>query len=294
MTAGNAPACVKSEADELFVSQVKFAANTVLKEVGRKGACLAVLSTVIALLPPLALAVQNVTLAWNPSPDPTVAGYRVYWGRASQLYDNVTDVGNKTVATISGLVERTTYFFAATAYDSLGMESPFSNEAVYTVPRVVVPRAVISRVATPRVALKMKRAQAGGPFNTFSIASAMGTAPSSWALQASEDLKTWHSLATGTNPSVSVAVVVSTTQAMFFRLRSASPGISLTTQKIRLNGFPDSFFITSSAPSLLQWVMEASSDLKTWKTLASETNSPVKVAVIVSAAPKMFFRLKGE
>src|SRR5262249_1759364 len=39
-----------------------------------------------------------------------------------------------TSTTISGLAPGATYFFAATAYDSLGVESPFSNEISYLVP----------------------------------------------------------------------------------------------------------------------------------------------------------------
>jgi len=50
-------------------------------------------------------ATQNVTLAWNPSTDSTVAGYKIYYGSASGNYTNVVDVGNVTNATISGLVK---------------------------------------------------------------------------------------------------------------------------------------------------------------------------------------------
>jgi hypothetical protein len=79
-------------------------------------------------------ATQSVTLAWDPSPDPTVVGYKVYYGVASLTYTNVIDVGDATSVTISNLVEGTTYYFAATAYNILGMESAFSAETVYTVP----------------------------------------------------------------------------------------------------------------------------------------------------------------
>jgi hypothetical protein len=80
------------------------------------------------------LAVQSVTLAWNPSTDPNVTGYNVYYGVASGVYTNKIDVGNVTNATINGLVEGVTYYFAATAYNILGVESDFSNETSYSVP----------------------------------------------------------------------------------------------------------------------------------------------------------------
>jgi hypothetical protein len=79
------------------------------------------------ILPP-----NSVTLAWNPSPDADVTGYRVYYGPASGSYTNSIAVGNVTSNTITGLVNGAPYYFAVTAYDWRGMESPFSNEIVYT------------------------------------------------------------------------------------------------------------------------------------------------------------------
>ena len=81
-----------------------------------------------------ALAAQNVTLAWNPSTDPAAVGYNLYYGGASGDYTNTISVGNATNVTVSALVEGTTYYFAATTYNSVGVESPFSNEVFYSVP----------------------------------------------------------------------------------------------------------------------------------------------------------------
>jgi hypothetical protein len=74
----------------------------------------------------------NVTLAWDASPDPTVVGYRVYYGGASGNYTNSFAVGPVTTAGISNLVVGRTYYFAATAFDSAGVESDFSNETSVT------------------------------------------------------------------------------------------------------------------------------------------------------------------
>jgi hypothetical protein len=74
-------------------------------------------------------AVQSAPLSWNPSGDTNVAGYRVYYGGASQSYTNSVTVGNVTNTVISGLVDGCTYYFAAKSYDSAGNESEFSNEA---------------------------------------------------------------------------------------------------------------------------------------------------------------------
>ena len=80
---------------------------------------------------------QSVTLAWNPVTDATVAGYKVYYGSASGNYTNVTSVGNVTNATISGLTEGATYYFASTTLDTSGLESVYSSELSYTVPNGV-------------------------------------------------------------------------------------------------------------------------------------------------------------
>ncbi len=79
-------------------------------------------------------ATQNVSLAWDASPDPDVVGYFIYYGGAACDFTNRISVGNLTSATISNLVERRTYFFAATARNTSGLESDFSNEVSYTVP----------------------------------------------------------------------------------------------------------------------------------------------------------------
>ena len=77
---------------------------------------------------------STVTLAWDPSTSPGIAGYRLYQGNASQTYTNVIAAGNSTTATVSNLVGGATYYFAATTYDTNGLESAFSNEVSYNVP----------------------------------------------------------------------------------------------------------------------------------------------------------------
>lgn len=91
--------------------------------------------TVITNLP----ATNRVTLRWDRSPDVSVTGYKIYLGPTSAGYTNSVTVGNVTNAVISNLVATTTYFFAATAYESSGLESDFSNETIYTVPSPTAP-----------------------------------------------------------------------------------------------------------------------------------------------------------
>jgi hypothetical protein len=105
-----------------------------------------------------ARAVQSVALTWNPSTDPAVVGYKIYYGTVSpvsQNYTNVVVLGNVTTTTISGLADGTTYYFAATTYDAVGDESAFSNEASFTTPSVTgvsTPPPTPSSNASPKLA----------------------------------------------------------------------------------------------------------------------------------------------
>ena len=81
-----------------------------------------------------AFAAGSVTVAWQPNTDANVMGYNVYIGGASGVYTNTISVASATNAVVSGLVQGANYYFAVTAYDDSGLESPFSNEASYAVP----------------------------------------------------------------------------------------------------------------------------------------------------------------
>ena len=90
------------------------------------------LSFVFILAPSLAGAAQ-VSLAWAHSTGPNVAGYKMHYGSYSGNYQHAVNVGNSTSCTISGLNEGTTYYFAASAYDTQQNESDYSNEVCYTI-----------------------------------------------------------------------------------------------------------------------------------------------------------------
>jgi hypothetical protein len=77
---------------------------------------------------------QQVILMWDPNMEPDLDGYKIYYGKSSGNYPNMIDVGNTETCTISGLMPGETYFFAAKAYNTFGIESGFSNELIYTVP----------------------------------------------------------------------------------------------------------------------------------------------------------------
>ena len=105
----------------------------------KRVARLSVYIGVLAWATPEPLAASTLTLAWDTNPDPTVAGYRVYFGVVSRTYTNIVPVANTNAVTITGLVPQVTYYFAATAFTTTGLESPYSAEASYTVPGLNVP-----------------------------------------------------------------------------------------------------------------------------------------------------------
>ena len=101
-----------------------------------------------------AAATASVKLTWNPSISTNVVSYNVYYGTASGVYGSSISVAGaaSTNATVTGLVQGTTYYFAATAVDALGNQSPYSNETSYSVPTAPTPNApptlnVINNVA---------------------------------------------------------------------------------------------------------------------------------------------------
>ena len=96
---------------------------------GRLAVLVFTMGLVFAMQPMRALAVTGLALVWTPSTSSNVAGYHVYYGGMSGVYTNRVSTDNATNAVISGLVEGATYYFAAAAYDSAGLESPLSNEA---------------------------------------------------------------------------------------------------------------------------------------------------------------------
>lgn len=84
----------------------------------------------------------TLTVAWDRSPDPTVAGYTILYGTASRLYTNSLDVGDTTAQTVSGLLEGKTYYFAVRAYNSAGATSDPSNEVSATTGGIAPPPTI--------------------------------------------------------------------------------------------------------------------------------------------------------
>ena len=75
------------------------------------------------------LAAQKpVTLTWNLNPENDVAGYVLYYGKASGIYSRSVEVTAPPV-TVTTTTKKT--FFVVTAFDTMGLESGYSNEVHY-------------------------------------------------------------------------------------------------------------------------------------------------------------------
>lgn len=149
---------------------------------------------------------SSVNLTWDRSEGDDVAGYKIIYGTASGVYTEFLSVGNVTNANVTDLIEGTEYYFAVTAYNSLGLESDPSNEVSYFV-----------SVPGP-VGLAMQTVAQDG---VFSLAvTATGTVPDQWTLESSVDLKTWSVYTNGAGGPINIQVPITAGPQLFFRLQN--------------------------------------------------------------------------
>jgi fibronectin type 3 domain-containing protein len=72
----------------------------------------------------------SVKLAWDPTPNPAVVGYKIHYGVETGKYTQTIQVQGRltTNAVVENLEEGKIYFFAITSYDAKGGESAYSIE----------------------------------------------------------------------------------------------------------------------------------------------------------------------
>lgn len=177
-----------------------------LTKAGKRG-----LQVFLLLLLPMfglsARATQSVMLTWDPSPDPTVMGYNVYYGTASGGYTNIVSAGSALAITIPNIREGITYYFAVTAFDLLGQESLFSNEVSYT---GVVPTSRVSLTVTQSGDVSL---------------SGTGVAGHVYEIQATTNLIIWQVLGTQTaaaNGTFTFTPPADQSPMRFFRFRDTN------------------------------------------------------------------------
>ena len=90
---------------------------------------------IIFLLWSRAVFAESVSLRWDApttntddTPLTDLAGFNIYQGTATGVYGSPVNVGYTLCHIVTGLTAGITYYFAATAYDTSGNESAYSNE----------------------------------------------------------------------------------------------------------------------------------------------------------------------
>ena len=187
--------------------------NTLSRTLGSKHSAgvVALACGMLLLVATLSASAQSsVTLAWDPSPSTDIKGYKIYYGGAAGAYTNVVTVGNTTNATVAGLKSGVVFYFAATAFDNVGVESAMSNEISYLV------QAPMARLSLGLTAQKRP------------ILSGTGPVGYKYDVQASPDLKIWSTVASVTVDSTGVFQYTDTTPSTnltrrMYRLRQTSP-----------------------------------------------------------------------
>jgi hypothetical protein len=88
----------------------------------------------IAILCLAGLPASAAFVEWDMPAGQNFTGFRVYIGTTNRAYNQSFDVGMRTNLFLTNLNAATTYFLAATTYDTNGVESDLSDEIIYTPP----------------------------------------------------------------------------------------------------------------------------------------------------------------
>ena len=282
-----------------------------------KTSVLLLVIVLLAALPWQASAIQSVTLAWTPSPSPEVDGYIVHYGLVSGNYTKQVWVGNGTSGQITDLEEGQTYYFAVTDYDAAGVESLPSNEAVYTVPSFAPPgnpalqydpatgQTVLTWNPSPIVSTNLAGYNVycktmWGDYVVFMVSTDTNQfVLPDWSLGTPFYVVVTAFFADGgeTAATAGVSLLNSGWNDPELTDPSATPVIAvaaapiLSLQQLPVAGLTEVFSVTATGAVPAFWALEGSSDLQTWKTLATGSDPAVNVTVAVSPKPKLFFRL---
>jgi fibronectin type 3 domain-containing protein len=166
---------------------------------------------------PIALRAQGVAnpagveLTWNAITNAGLAGYYVYYGTQSGVYDETVYSG-ATDALIQGLDAGQTYYFAIAAVDNFGDLSLFSNEAAVVAP--APPAMILQLHAYTDAAGQPYLLEINTPTAVYGY----------WEIDISTDLQNWapytagYGAGTGDGDDVDVWVDMDASQPqMFFR-----------------------------------------------------------------------------
>ena len=281
----------------------------------------------VALIALPALHANSIPLAWNPSVNPNVTGYKIYYGVASGVYTSSVDVSNVTNATITGLSQNTAYYFATKSYDVVGDSSPFSNEIKLMVyspasltqttnvngrfgfdvsgPANVIPAVTNVIPAITNVIPAITNVVLGVtnvvpaitnivPIITNVVLGVTNYLSYLYVVQASTNLINWVPVQTNIAPFVFMDTNSTQFSHRFFRtVNIPSPTISATLAFASTNPFVNGQFTTmvygpTNFP--LQYVVQASTDLVNWVSIQTNTSPFTFVDTNASKFSRRFYR----
>lgn len=232
---------------------------------------------------------RGVTLAWDPSPDTSVAGYYVHYGTISGTYTTEVDTGSDTTIQISDLVVGETYYFAVTAYNAQRIQSAPSGEIAYTVPEVVpTPVTGVVRMLPAGASNRLPRLQLQVPANR------------PYVVLASEDLKSWTPIHQGVSASTDWIEWSDPRAALlpqrFYRLMLPDKPLVPGVLSILPAAIPQGTVgLRPSVAPGQQYEIQASQDLVVWTTLHEGICASSKPMDFVDSQaglyPKRFYRL---
>lgn len=230
----------------------------------------------------------GVELAWIPSCDNKVIGYKIYYGVTTNtipsigsmfFYCNsntevmshyqttftnvVTVYNNATNVIITNLVGGTTYVFAATAF-SPDLESDFSSEVIYTIPLDI-----------------NTNAGSWGGITNWPVYQTGGARPMLSFAPYAYDIHWIVPPQVVTNCRVHFV----TNNTVITKTTNYWVGTNYSTATIK------NYLLQSDMVIPTNWTVQATSDLKTWTNCFTGSNSPVYNTIINQGGNK-FFRLK--
>jgi hypothetical protein len=209
---------------------------------------------------------QSVSLGWNPDTDPGVAGYNVYYGTSSGQYSSKLGAGANTVATITGLTEGTTNYFAVTAYNAAGVEGPRSAEIHFIVPGILVMAPATNQSLSLGLPVP----------GTIRFPVAAGH---NYAVQATQDFKTWTTISVTGLMTSNQWWTISDPASRTLRFRFYRLAIDPTNAVVTPPTNPPPLQLTSGTnpgdPMIVRfavapghwYAVQATQDFKTWITI---------------------------
>ena len=211
---------------------------------------------------------DNVTLAWDPSPDP-ITSYTVFYAEQSVLTNPSTpkSAGKALQLTIPNLTPTHTYYFAVKAY-YYNNESGFSNELVYKVPTAGSTTSSILTTTTSII--------------TTSIPTTSSTSTSTSSIPTTTSSS---SIKTTTSTSTSTILTTSSTSSILTTSTTSSMPTTSSTSTSTTTSIPTTISTTSTSTSTIPTtssILTTTSSCPCSTSSTSTTSVPIIITTIAT------------